>query len=317
MIAARRLRSAASLLRHYCSCKTEWDDKFVGSVKFYNGQVLVGKGTSDWPADLEVSNDIKSKFPEKSTRFNFSDSPDGSITVLDGQVNPSTPHVVVCTHQSKDARCGKHGNEIYEMFKSMASENISLHKSSHFGGHKYAGNVIVYPPGDWYGLITSENAKDFWKTVMLDRKVLWKNWRGRMGLTQEQQRALHTSYQPNANTINISYRLRDDSIHQLKVPIGKKIMEVGVEHELNEGECGGNLECATCHVVLPKSYYDKLPAPSIAEEDMLEYAMGLSDTSRLSCQLVASPELEGCEFFIPQKKTAKPPPSSAYYNSSL
>lgn len=44
-----------------------------------------------------------------------------------------------------------------------------------------------------------------------------------------------------------------------------------------------SLACSTCHVILEDHVYDKLPTPAIEEEDMLDLAYGLSDTSRLGC----------------------------------
>lgn len=44
------------------------------------------------------------------------------------------------------------------------------------------------------------------------------------------------------------------------------------------GACEGGMACATCHVILSKEYYDKLPEPSEAEEDCLDNAAGLTET---------------------------------------
>ena len=44
------------------------------------------------------------------------------------------------------------------------------------------------------------------------------------------------------------------------------------------GACGGDLACSTCHVVLPKEYYDKLDKKEEEEDDMLDLAWGLTDT---------------------------------------
>lgn len=44
------------------------------------------------------------------------------------------------------------------------------------------------------------------------------------------------------------------------------------------GACGGDLACSTCHVVLPKEFYDKLGEKQEEEDDMLDLAWGLTDT---------------------------------------
>lgn len=47
---------------------------------------------------------------------------------------------------------------------------------------------------------------------------------------------------------------------------------------LCSGACGGDLACSTCHVILPKEYYDKLDEKEEEEDDMLDLAWGLTDT---------------------------------------
>lgn len=48
--------------------------------------------------------------------------------------------------------------------------------------------------------------------------------------------------------------------------------------DVDAGACGGDLACSTCHVVLPKDYYDKLDEKEEEEDDMLDLAWGLTDT---------------------------------------
>ncbi|MFQ6620700.1 hypothetical protein Gotur_001076 [Gossypium turneri] len=66
------------------------------------------------------------------------------------------------------------------------------------------------------------------------------------------------------------------------------------------GACEGSLACSTCHViVMDMEYYNKLEDPTDEENDMLDLAFGLTETSRLGCQIVASPELDGIRLAIP------------------
>ncbi len=53
------------------------------------------------------------------------------------------------------------------------------------------------------------------------------------------------------------------------------------------GACGGETACSTCHVIMSPEVFKKLPEMSEAEEDMLDLAAGLTDTSRLGCQVRA------------------------------
>jgi 2Fe-2S ferredoxin len=63
-------------------------------------------------------------------------------------------------------------------------------------------------------------------------------------------------------------------------------------------ECGGACACATCHVYVENGWYEKLPPPSAAETDMLDMALAVEPNSRLSCQLVCRPELDGIKVTV-------------------
>ena len=70
-----------------------------------------------------------------------------------------------------------------------------------------------------------------------------------------------------------------------------------------EGTCEGQMACSTCHVIVAPEWFDRLPPASEDEEDMLDLAAGVTRTSRLSCQIVAEPELDGLEVRIPATAT--------------
>lgn len=81
---------------------------------------------------------------------------------------------------------------------------------------------------------------------------------------------------------------------------GLSLMEVAVDNEIDiEAACEGSLACATCHLVLDPDWYAKLGAPSDDEEDMLDLAFGLTKTSRLSCQIRVTDDLEGLRVSLP------------------
>jgi 2Fe-2S ferredoxin len=63
-------------------------------------------------------------------------------------------------------------------------------------------------------------------------------------------------------------------------------------------ECGGACACATCHVYVTDGWYEKLAPPSDAEIDMLDMALAVEPTSRLSCQLVCSDALDGIKVTV-------------------
>jgi len=66
-----------------------------------------------------------------------------------------------------------------------------------------------------------------------------------------------------------------------------------------EGTCEGQMACSTCHVIIGKDWFDRLPPASEDEEDMLDLAAGVARTSRLACQITLTAELDGLEVRIP------------------
>ena len=64
-----------------------------------------------------------------------------------------------------------------------------------------------------------------------------------------------------------------------------------------DADCGGGCSCATCHVYLPQAL--EVPQASDIELDMLDFAEQLTDESRLSCQVIVTPALEGSRIVIP------------------
>jgi ferredoxin, 2Fe-2S len=68
-----------------------------------------------------------------------------------------------------------------------------------------------------------------------------------------------------------------------------------------EGDCGGNLSCATCHVYVDEQWMDKLDAMAAMENELLDVvASERKANSRLSCQLILSDALDGMRVSIPE-----------------
>lgn len=82
--------------------------------------------------------------------------------------------------------------------------------------------------------------------------------------------------------------------HALVALDGWRVMEIIRDHELPiKAECGGACSCATCHVYVDENWFDKLPEKRDEEEDMLDGAIDVQDNSRLSCQIIMNPDLNG------------------------
>lgn len=66
-----------------------------------------------------------------------------------------------------------------------------------------------------------------------------------------------------------------------------------------EGTCGGEMACATCHVIVAAEDFARLPAASADEEDLLDLVPGTTRTSRLACQIVLREGLDGLAVRVP------------------
>lgn len=100
--------------------------------------------------------------------------------------------------------------------------------------------------------------------------------------------------------IKVTFIINDGEEKIVEAPIGLSILEIAHSNDIDlEGACEGSLACATCHVVLEEEFYIKLKKTTEAEEDMLDLAFGLTDTSRLGCQIILTEELDGIKIRLP------------------
>jgi ferredoxin, 2Fe-2S len=61
-----------------------------------------------------------------------------------------------------------------------------------------------------------------------------------------------------------------------------------------EGLCGGCASCGTCHIYVDDAWLEKLPARQAIEMDLLDQLYHFKpDCSRLSCQIMLTPEMDG------------------------
>jgi 2Fe-2S ferredoxin len=83
------------------------------------------------------------------------------------------------------------------------------------------------------------------------------------------------------------------------------VMQLAVVNGVDEivAECGGNAMCATCHIYVDVQWIDRLPAMSDAEDALLDgVATERLPTSRLSCQIRITPELDGLMLRLPERQ---------------
>ena len=100
---------------------------------------------------------------------------------------------------------------------------------------------------------------------------------------------------------NVTFVDRDGAKKTVLVKAGLTLLEIAHQNDVDlEGSCEGSLACSTCHLVIGRDWYDRLPPPSEEEEDMLDLASGLTRPSRLGCQIVMEKALDGMEVSMPK-----------------
>ena len=85
-------------------------------------------------------------------------------------------------------------------------------------------------------------------------------------------------------------------------------MQIAVEHGIKgiDGACGGAMACATCHCYIAPEWVDRVETQdnekSEEEDDMLDVAFDVRETSRLGCQIKVTDELDGLTVGLPGVK---------------
>ncbi|KAF7716689.1 Uncharacterized protein PECH_008613 [Penicillium ucsense] len=101
--------------------------------------------------------------------------------------------------------------------------------------------------------------------------------------------------------INVTFIDKDGTKVELQVSEGDNLLDIAQANDLEmEGACGGSCACSTCHVIVEDpDMFDKMEEPSDDENDMLDLAFGLTETSRLGCQVIMSKEMDGLVVRLP------------------
>ncbi|EEQ39265.1 hypothetical protein FOB63_002836 [Clavispora lusitaniae] len=100
--------------------------------------------------------------------------------------------------------------------------------------------------------------------------------------------------------LKITFITKDGAQKTFDVCEGDNILDIAQAHNMDmEGACGGSCACSTCHIIVDPEYYDSIPEPDDDENDMLDLAFGLTETSRLGCQVKMTKELDGIRVALP------------------
>lgn len=117
---------------------------------------------------------------------------------------------------------------------------------------------------------------------------------------QRIQRNFHNT-SPMLDTVRITFfDTASGEEHDVQAEVGKHLLDVAIDNNIElEGACGGELACATCHLIFEEDMYATLPEKLDEEEDMLDLAYDLTDTSRLGCQITVKERMAGMRVTIP------------------
>lgn len=151
-----------------------------------------------YPDNLKIT--FKSDVPsldqirEFQSRWMLSSNRESLKFITVEELPRETVHIYVCCHAARDHRCGVIGrllvSTMREYIKSppedlstvLDSLDIHIFGCSHVGGHKFAGNMVIYRPdwkqGIWYGRVLPDDVDRIMRDTVLDAKILGRHWRG-------------------------------------------------------------------------------------------------------------------------------------------
>ncbi len=166
------------------------------------------------------------------------------------------PLLVVCTHGKRDRCCAKNGRPLYDALRRETGSNW-VWQSTHVGGDRFAGNVVVFPHGLYYGRVEPDDARALLDAVAAGQIDL-DRYRGRSAYTFPVQAAEHALREEEGLTgigdlaFLGSERRRDDAWRvRFRAP-GGAVREVDVVKE--RGEEPVYLTCTSAEPSRPRRY---------------------------------------------------------------
>ncbi len=90
--------------------------------------------------------------------------------------------------------------------------------------------------------------------------------------------------------------------HTVDAEAGLSLMRAAIDNNVPgiDGDCGGQCACATCHVFIDAPWAAKTGARTGREDEMLNFAAELADSSRLACQVEVTADMDGLEVRMPE-----------------
>ena len=100
----------------------------------------------------------------------------------------------------------------------------------------------------------------------------------------------------------ITFIEHDGTQHEVVATEGISVMENAIQNGVPgiDADCGGQCSCATCHVYVKPDWFEKTGAIGDMEESMLDLNPERQGTSRLSCQIPMTADLDGLTVDLPE-----------------
>jgi 2Fe-2S ferredoxin len=102
----------------------------------------------------------------------------------------------------------------------------------------------------------------------------------------------------------VTYITFDGASHEVEAAAGSSLMQTAVDNAVPgiDADCGGGCACATCHVYVEAAWRAQVGDPNPMEENMLQLAEGVTESSRLSCQITLDDSLDGLVVRLPESQ---------------
>jgi 2Fe-2S ferredoxin len=102
----------------------------------------------------------------------------------------------------------------------------------------------------------------------------------------------------------VTFIQSDGRQQTIEIENGYSVMQGATANQIAgiKAECGGSCSCSTCHCYVDPTWYDRLRRAEDDEAGLLEYAWEPKRTSRLTCQLIVTDELDGLVLYVPEQQ---------------
>ena len=138
----------------------------------------------------------------------------------------------------------------------------------------------------------------------LEDSVFFEAFGPAMSPSSSKEGALTSNSPDVESSVRVSFIDHAGVEQEVVAMTGETLMQVARRHEINEilAACGGNCACGTCQIYLDEADMQRLGIPASKESSMLSLLENATATSRLSCQIEVTPDLNGLRVRMPEKQ---------------